>query len=147
MHKEGYTTMGSREEAVAARIRRGIEHWRVHHEDIVRVDEDFYRVPSDSRGGVLRSVHIDEGNERCTCEDYRKFGRRYRLCRHIVAALIEDAKSPTYRVLKRHDSRRQAVLYVLVERRAGTERELLVSESCAEAYETKWAVESGEEAA
>jgi hypothetical protein len=79
------------------------------------------------------------------CAD--RAGDRLGTCLHRIAALVSWAKRPAYEVRKVHDSRRQAMLYVLVERRAGAERELLVSESCAEAYETKWAVESGEEAA
>lgn len=57
---------------------------------------------------------------------------------HAVAALISWSKRVEYRVVRRHDSRLMANVYVLIEIRAGVERELFQSTYISEVYWMRW---------
>lgn len=127
---------------VASRIRRGIALYSEVHQAIETQHRGIYRIPSSTGRGFYRVI-IKQGesgaSESCTCPDRK--GHDLGMCKHITAALIHDAKRPTYRVRKTQGE--QGQLFELLEKRAGIE-EVIGWGTCSEMYWSKWALENPE---
>ncbi len=134
-------TGGERGRHIADRIRRGVALFAEKGHGVEWLAEDRCKVPSRTRPGVKYLVVFGEDGERCRCRDHEIHGAEYGVCLHIVCALIASAKRPTYRVERVHDSRVGRFVYVLVERRAGLEREVSRRLACSDAWLDKWAAE------
>lgn len=122
-------------EEVASRIKRGVALYSERHQEIETQHAGIYRIPSAKGCGFYRVI-IDSEGERCNCADRR--GHSLGVCKHITAALIHDAKRPTYRIQKT-----QGDLWELLEKRAGIET-VIGWGTCSEMYWSKWALENPE---
>lgn len=120
---------------VASRIRRGIALYSHMHQEIETQHAGIYRMPS-SRGRGFYRVILKQDGESCNCPDRR--GHSLGVCKHITAALIHDAKRPTYRIRKT-----QGDLFELLEKRAGIEQ-VIGWGTCSEMYWEKWIRENPE---
>ena len=76
-------------ERLARRIVRGLDLYSERGTEIVRLDEDLYRVPSATGEDTSYDVSIEAGKEDCACRD---FEIRRTACKHVYAALVADAK-------------------------------------------------------
>jgi hypothetical protein len=139
MHQQ-FSAKGKREEPtqLAQRIQRGLSLYSEKGQEIVWLAEDRCFVPSRTHEGRRYLVVFGEDGERCNCAD--RTGDRLGTCLHRIAALVSRAKRPVYEVRKTHDSRRQAEVFILIERRAGAEREIDRG-PVAQMYEEKWSRE------
>lgn len=126
------------ETQIAQRIRRGVALYSERHQEIKTQHAGIYCIPSSTGRGFYRVIVKDE-RESCNCPDRK--GHSLGVCKHIAAALIADAKRPTYRVKKT-----QGDLWELLEKRAGIE-EVIGWGPCSEMYWSKWELEGLEASA
>lgn len=102
-------------EGIASRIRTGIAFYAERGDEITRIDEGVYLVPSSCGSGAYRVTLTEDGNG-CPCADRGRSGLP--ICRHGASAMIADAKRIEYRVDSRHDSR-FGVEHAVAEYRSG----------------------------
>lgn len=123
---------------LTARIKRGIELFASKGEQVVWVATDRAKVPSCRHAGRTYLVVLHTDYETCNCGD--REGDLLGTCKHRTAALISHARRVFYRVEK--FGPREARSYALIETRAGVDRVILRSASCADVYHEKWAREN-----
>jgi len=127
---------------VASRIRRGISLYSNMHQEIETQHAGIYRIPSSTGRGFYRVIvkqgEAGEAGESCNCPDRK--GHELGICKHITAALIHDAKRPTYRIRKTSEA---GDVFELLQKRAGIE-EVIGWGTCSEMYWSKWALENPE---
>lgn len=123
---------------LTARIKRGIELFASKGQQIVWVDVDRAKVPSCRHAGRTYLVVLHADYETCNCVD--REGAELGCCKHIAAALVSHARRVFYRVDKFGPA--EARSYALVETRAGVDRVILRSASCADVYHEKWTREN-----
>ena len=132
----------------ARRMVRGLDLYVEHGDEIVRLDEGRYRVPSQTSyaSGKVYRVRTDEGAERCSCPAFQMDPDRLRQpCKHVYAAIAwEEEHLVELRVEEgRWHDHLQGREYQISQYRQGRfVRTIAVYTSMAEAYEDKWAVES-----
>lgn len=141
--KDRTTPRREKDSPLTARIKRGIELFASKGEQIAWIDTNRCRVPSRTWPGRSYLVVLHEDYETCNCGD--REGDRLGTCLHRTAALVSHARRVFYRVEEFGPA--QARSYALVETRAGVDRVILRSASCADVYHEKWLLEGFEVAA